>query len=308
LTDPRRLTALVQLEQVHWSTNRSGEWPVMRVFAFDHRSQFEAMADEASVDQARIGEFKTLCLRAAKRVAGSGEGYGILCDSRLGSDALCEAAGSGLWIGRPVEWPGSRPLSLEPEIGEDFGGLVEWPSQHVVKVLCFYHPDDSAEMKASQEDTVKRLFLSARRNRLEMLLEIIPSKVGPADETTTAAIIDRFYEIGVYPDWWKLEPMKTEAEWSKACAAVERNDPHARGIVILGLDTGAEELERSFASAAKHRLVKGFAVGRTIFGEAAKAWLGGEISCDEAVATMARKYRTLCDLWDNARAGGRTAG
>ncbi len=59
-----------ELEQVHWSTNRNGEWPMMRVFAFDHRSQFEAMADRAGVDHARIGAFKTLCLHAAKRVAG----------------------------------------------------------------------------------------------------------------------------------------------------------------------------------------------------------------------------------------------
>jgi 5-dehydro-2-deoxygluconokinase len=289
------------------STNRNGERPVIRVFAFDHRLQFEAMADEAGVDRARIGTFKTLCLRAAKRVAGGGDGFGILCDSRLGSEALYDAAGSGLWIGRPVEWPGSRPLALEPEIGEDFGGLIEWPLEHVVKVLCFYHPDDTAEMKAAQEETVKRLFASARSNRLEILLEIIPSKVGPVNATTTAAIIERFYEIGVFPDWWKLEPMKSDAAWASACAAVERHDPFARGIVVLGLDAAAEELATSFASAARHELVRGFAVGRTIFGEAAQAWLGGKITDDEAVAAMASKYRALCDLWDNARSAGRTA-
>ena len=296
-----------QLEQVHWSTNRNGEWPVMRIFAFDHRLQFEAMADKAGVGHARIGAFKRLCLRAAKRVAGSREGYGILCDSRLGSEALYEAAGSGLWIGRPVEWPGSRPLSLEPEIGKDFGGLVEWPSEQVVKVLCFYHPDDSAEMKAGQEETVKRLFASARRNRLEMLLEIIPSKVGPVDETSTAAIIERFYEIGVYPDWWKLEPMQTDAAWSRACKTIVKYDPYNRGIVILGLDAPAEALARSFAFAAKHALVKGFAVGRTIFGESAQAWLAGAISDDAAVAAMANNYRALCESWDHARSSGRSA-
>jgi 5-dehydro-2-deoxygluconokinase len=296
-----------ELEQLHWSTNRSRDWPVMRVFAFDHRMQFEAMVDEAGADHARIGEFKTLCLRAAKQVAGGGDGYGILCDSRLGREALYEAAGSGLWIGRPVEWPGSRPLTLEPEFGADIGGLVEWPLEHVVKVLCFYHPDDPAEMKASQEETVKRLFTSARRNRLEMLLEIIPSKVGPVDDTTTAAVIARFYEIGVYPDWWKLEPMKTDKAWANACAAIGEHDPHTRGIVILGLDAPIEDLKTSFASAAKHRLVKGFAVGRTIFGEAAQAWLRGRMSDDEAVAEMAARFGSLSEIWDSARTSGRTA-
>ena len=291
------------LEQVHWSTNRKGDWPEMRVFAFDHRMQLEAMADEAGVGRERIGAFKSLCLKAALKVAGGKAGYGILCDGRLGRDALFAASGSGLWIGRPVEWPGSRPLTLEPEIGPDFGGLVEWPVENVVKVLAFYHPDDSPEMRAEQEATVLRLFAAARRNRLEMLLEVIPSKVGPTDEDTVARIIDRFYEIGVYPDWWKLEPMRSEASWANACAAVERHDPYTRGIVVLGLDAPQAELEESFALAARFALVKGFAVGRTIFGEAARKWLSGAISDEEAVEEMSQRYRSLCSVWDKARQG-----
>jgi 5-dehydro-2-deoxygluconokinase len=291
-----------ELEQVHWSTNRKGDWSTMRVFAFDHRMQLEAMADEAGADHGRIGDFKERCLDAAQTVASGRSGYGILCDSRLGRDALYRAAASGLWIGRPVEWPGSRPLTLEPEIGEDFGGLVEWPLEHVVKVLCFYHPDDDAATKTAQEETVKRLFAATRRNRLEMLLEVIPSRVGPVEEGTTASVIDRFYEIGVYPDWWKLEPMKTDGEWAGACAAIQKHDNNTRGIVVLGLDAPADELRESFACAARHDLVKGFAVGRTIFGSAARRWLAGEIGDDEAVADMVEKYTALCDVWDKARA------
>ncbi|QRM57430.1 5-dehydro-2-deoxygluconokinase [Sinorhizobium sp. BG8] len=298
----RALRKDVLLEQVHWSTNRTGEWPEMRVFAFDHRMQLEAMAREAGVGNERIGAFKTLCLDAALEVSAGKTGYGILCDGRLGRDALYKAAGSGLWIGRPVEWPGSRPLTLEPEIGVDFGGLVEWPVDHVVKVLCFYHPDDSEDMRAEQEATIRRLFAAARRNRLELLLEIIPSKVGPTDDNTTAAIIERFYEIGVYPDWWKLEPMKSEASWANACDAISRHDPYVRGIVVLGLDAPSVELEQSFAIAAKFDLVKGFAVGRTIFGEAARRWLAGEITDAAAIEDMSKKYRELCQVWDRARA------
>ncbi|MBA8818286.1 5-dehydro-2-deoxygluconokinase [Ochrobactrum sp. P6BS-III] len=290
-----------QLEQVHWSTNRNGDWPHMRVFAFDHRIQLEEMAIEAGVDSARIGEFKRLCLDAALQVSGGSGGYGILCDGRLGRDALYRAAGSGLWIGRPTEWPGSRPLKLEPDLGADCGGLVEWPVEHVVKLLCFYHPDDTADMKAEQEDTVKRLFTAARRNRLEFLLEIIPSKAGPVDDETTARVIQRFYDIGVYPDWWKLEPMKTKAAWANACEAITRNDPYTRGIVVLGLDAPAEELESSLGIAAGFDLVKGFAVGRTIFGDAARKWLNGKISDDEAIAEMVARYKNLCDVWDKVR-------
>jgi len=286
------------LEQMHWSTNRNGDWSSMRVFAFDHRMQLEAMAG-ATPD--KIGAFKLLCLRAALQVADGQGGHGILCDSRLGRHALYAAAGTGLWIARPVEWPGSRPLTLEPEIGPDYGGLSEWPLDHVVKVLCFYHPDDTAEMKAEQEATVTRLFHAARRNRLEMLLEIIPSKAGPVTDTTSAEVIQRFYDIGIYPDWWKLEPFATDAAWTNACAAITRNDPHTRGVVVLGLDAEESALAASLALAARHDLVKGFAVGRTIFADAARAWLGGQITDAEAVEMMAERYQRLCTIWDRAR-------
>ena len=287
------------LEQVHWATNRHNTHATMRVFAFDHRMQLEQMAGSTPE---KIGAFKVLCLQVALGVAAGRPGHGILCDGRLGRQALFAAAGTGLWIGRPVEWPGSRPLTLEPEIGPDFGGLSEWPLDHVVKVLCFYHPDDTEAMKAEQEAVVTRLFHAARRNRLEFLLEVIPSKVAPVQDDTSARVIQRFYDLGIYPDWWKLEPFATDAAYLLACDTITRNDRHVRGIVVLGLDAEEPALAASLALAAGHDLVKGFAVGRTIFGEAARAWLAGTMSDAEAVANMSAKYARLCSIWDAARA------
>jgi 5-dehydro-2-deoxygluconokinase len=190
---------------------------------------------------------------------------------------------------------------LEPELGPDFGGLSEWPLGNVVKVLCFCHPDDDAGMWAQQEDTLRRLFAAARRNRLEVLLEVIPSKVAPVNDHTTARIIDRIYALGLFPDWWKLEPFKTDAAWAAASEAISRHDPHCRGIVVLGLDAPAQELEASFQLAARQPLVKGFAVGRTIFADAARAWLKGAMTDDQAVAQMADRFRSLSQTWDRAR-------
>lgn len=291
-----------ELEQVHWATTRKGDWPVMRVFAFDHRSQLEDMADEAGVSHPHIGAFKDLCLDAALQVADGKPGHGILCDGRLGRDALYRAVGTGLWIGRPAELPGSRPLQLEPALGADCGGLGEWPLAHVVKVLVFAHPDDDAALWDDQIATVQRLFTASRRNRLEFLLEVIPSKAGPVDDATTAKVIQRFYDAGIFPDWWKLEPFRTDAAWAAASDAITRNDPHTRGIVVLGLDAPAAELAESFALAARQPLVKGFAVGRTIFGDVARRWFAGELDDDAAVAEMATRYSDLCAVWDNARA------
>ena len=291
-----------RLEQIHWATNRPKAWPSMHVFAFDHRSQLEDMARDCGAAADRIGAFKSLCLEAALRVGGGRHGYGILCDGRLGRDALYAATGTGLWIGRPVEKPGTRPLRLE--IGDDFGSaLAEWPAEHVVKVLCFYRPDDPEELRADQEATVRRLAEASRANGLEFLLEIIPSKYGAVDDSTTAAVIERFYTIGVFPDWWKLEPMVSDAAWRSACAAIDAHDPHCRGIVVLGLDAPFEDLRASFQAAAGHEMVKGFAVGRTIFGDVARAWMAGRMADEEAVARMAENFARLCEAWDAARAG-----
>ena len=289
-----------ELEQVHWATNRHGDWSSLRTFAFDHRLQLEEMEGYTAE---KGGAFKELCLDAALKVQAGRDGYGILCDNRIGRAALHRASGSGLWIGRPAELPGSRPVDFEPELGEDVGRLREWARENVVKLLVFAHPDDDDKTRKMQQARVKRLFTAARRNGLEFLLEVIPSKVGPVDDETTATLIQQFYDRGVYPDWWKLEPFRTETAWAKAVEAIERNDPRTRGIVVLGLDAPEEELAESFALAAQQPLVKGFAVGRTIFGDAARAWLKGGMSDAEAVDQMAARYARLCEIWDKARAG-----
>ncbi|APX17981.1 5-dehydro-2-deoxygluconokinase (plasmid) [Phaeobacter inhibens] len=291
-----------ELEQVHWATNRAGDWSSVKTFAFDHRLQLEEM-DGYTLEKGAA--FKELCLEAALQVQAGQSGYGILCDNRIGRSALHKATGSGLWIGRPTELPGSRPIEFEPELGEDLGGLREWARENVVKLLVFCHPDDDDKTTKMQIARVKRLFTAARRNGLEFLLEIIPSKVGPVDDTTSATLIQSFYDAGIYPDWWKLEPFKTEAAWANAVQAIERNDPRTRGIVVLGLDAPEAELAESFALAARQPLVKGFAVGRTIFGDAARAWLKEEMTGPDAVAQMADRYARLCEIWNKARADAR---
>ena len=288
-----------QLEQVHWATNRSGDWSTMRVFAFDHRLQFEEMP---GADNTKIGQFKALCLQAAVQVADGRDGYGVLCDSRLGRDALYQSTDHNMWVGRPVELPGTRPLQIEPALGVDFGALNEWPANHVVKVLCFCHPDDDDAMWSAQEATLHRLFTAARRNNLEFLMEVIPAKVGVVDDDTTSIVIQRLYDAGIYPDWWKLEPLKTTQAWRNCVDAINRNDPHTRGIVVLGLDQPFDALAATYTLAAQFDLVRGFAVGRTIFAETARQWMTGGIDDAGAVQQMTSRYAALCAVWDNVRA------
>ncbi len=209
------------------------------------------------------------------------------------------AAGHPFWIGRPVEQPGSRPLEFEG--GGDLGShLVEWPVIQTVKCLCFYHPDDPADLKARQERELVRVFDAARTVGRELMVEIIAGKHGAIAEDTVARVLERLYTLGIRPDWWKLEPQAGAAAWGRIDRTIAEHDPQCRGVVMLGLDAPEADLVRGFALAAGSRSVKGFAVGRTIFGEAAAAWLAGRIDDAAAIDDMAARFARLVAAWRNA--------
>jgi 5-dehydro-2-deoxygluconokinase len=69
------------------------------------------------------------------------------------------------------------------------------------------------------------------------------------------------------------------------------------GVLLLGLE--APEKDRAQACQLAHncRVVKGFAVGRTIFAKPAVEWFAGRIDDREAVDRMAAAFARLGDLW-----------
>ncbi|WP_158815277.1 5-dehydro-2-deoxygluconokinase [Methylocapsa sp. S129] len=290
------------LNHIHWATTRAKQPPGLMALAIDHRAQLEAIADEAHAPRERIGAFKKLAVEAAAKVADGRAGFGMLLDGKYGREALFRAADHGFWIGRPVEDPGSRPLDFE--FGGSLGAkLIEWPLSHTIKCLCFYHPDDTPDMKARQERELLRLYDATRTIGRELLVEIIASKHGAVDDKTIASVIERLYAIGVKPDWWKLESQASAQAWRNIAQAIASNDSYCRGILLLGLEASEEQLAASFAIARSCDLVRGFAVGRTIFAEPAKAWLAGEIGDAAAVDLMARSFARLCKMWQDSSGG-----
>jgi 5-dehydro-2-deoxygluconokinase len=287
------------LNHIHWATTRRPQPSSIMALAIDHRAQLEKIADDAGVDRGRISAFKLLAVEAAAKVAAGRPGYGMLLDGKYGREALFRALDHDLWIARPVEEPGSRPLDFE--FGGSLGAkLEEWPVAHTIKCLCFYHPDDPPEMKARQERELLRLHDAARTLGRELLIEIIASKNGPVLDDTIAHVVERLYAIGVKPDWWKLEGQTSKAAWDSIARAVAAGDPWCRGVVLLGLEAPEDDLAQAFAIARSCDLVKGFAVGRTIFVEPAVEWFGGRIGDREAVERMAGAFERLCVLWREA--------
>lgn len=285
------------INHVHWATTRRREIPSLRALAIDHRLQLEEMAAGDAQKLARIPELKVLAVKAAAQVAGGRDGFGMLLDDKYGRDALYAASAiTNFWVAKPIELPGSRPLQFE--FTQDLGSrLVEWPVDHCIKVLCFYHPDDTAELRQMQIAKLRSAFDAARKVGRELLVEIIAGKHGEINNVTVARAMSDIYAAGIKPDWWKLESQDEKA-WRQIDATIDANDPYCRGVVLLGLDAPQEELMAGFKAAKGAKWVKGFAVGRTIFGDAARAWLDGRIGDDEAVAMMAERFAGLVAAWD----------
>ena len=290
------------INHVHWATTRRAQPEQLLALAIDHRMQLEDLADKSGAPRERLNEFKRLAVAAIARVSGGKPGFGTLLDDIYGREAMFDAAKLGLWVGRPLEKPGSRPLRFE--FTQDVGArLTEWPVTHTIKCLSFYHPDDPADLKEEQAQKLRMLYEAARKVGRELLIEIIAGKHGALDETTIARALEEHYALGIKPDWWKLEPQTSSKAWANITAVITRNDPWCRGIVLLGLEAPQDELAKAFDAVAGQKLVKGFAVGRTIFNHAAQQWLAGKMNNAEATADMAERFGSLVRLWNAARRG-----
>ena len=305
---PLRLRDDAELEHLHWATTRERHYDELTVLAMDHRSQFEDLCRELNADPARIPAFKALALKAVDRVARGDPRFGVLLDGRYGMRGLEAAADTPYWIGRPIELPGSRPLAFEgsPDVATE---LQTWPRHHVVKCLVLYHPDDADELRERQLRQLLRLQDAARKTRHELLVEIIAGRHGAVAPDTVSRAMQQLYDAGMKPDWWKLEPSDDAAAWSQVAATLAANDPLCRGVVLLGQLTSHEALLASFRAAASTEVVKGFAVGRSIWAEAAQRWMAGKIDDEAAIADLAQRLGVLVEAWRAAKGrAGTSAG
>jgi 5-dehydro-2-deoxygluconokinase len=298
---PFRLHDDELLNHLHWATTRRGQHDELTVLAIDHRSQFEDLGRETKCPDARIGQFKQLAFKALDRVACGDPRFGIIVDDRFGFDVLAEAADHNYWTGRPIEIPKSRPVEFAglADVGLE---LLSWPVGQVVKCLAFYAASDPPELRDRQERQLLRLFAACRETGHELLLEILPPEGAESGKSGTASALERLYKAGIKPDWWKLEPTDSNAAWGNIVQVIEAHDPMCRGVVLLGLSAPIDQLTASFETAARFPLIKGFAVGRTIFHDIARQWLNGEASDNEAIERMAMRLSELVTAWRTARA------
>ena len=264
--------------------------------AFDHRTQLAELAQAYGAPPDRIVAFKGLVAQALQ--AFPTDRGGAIVDNRYGREALNRLTGTGRWIARPVELPGSRPLAFDfPD--EPALELRTWPVEHVVKCLVSYRADDPDALRVQQEASLMALQRACHATGRRFLLEVIPAD-WEAEPSAVAAALERLYDVGLVPDWWKLPPLAHAPSWRALAEIVGRRDPQCAGILVLGLDRPDDALEAAFAASAGVPGVCGFAIGRSVFRAAAEGFISGRLGAAETVDLVRERYATVLRAWDHA--------
>lgn len=286
------------LEQLHWSTNRRRQWRGLTVLAFDHREYFEKTAAVYGKGEADIIRSKELIfrglVRAAEEAGDENAAFGVIADDAYGLGVLLETNKHPFWVGRNITTASKGPLRFEggPDVGMT---LKQWPENHVAKCLMHCGAGDAFNDMRANETQLKRLAHACRGTGHELLLEL----VCPPDETGDAPLlywIKRCYEIGVFPDYWKLLPRERET-WRRIDEIITANDPYCRGVMLLGQDLREEELTGLFRETSGMPRRLGFAIGRSIFGKPLVDFFSGALDEDAFTAGIQTNFLHFVRAW-----------
>ncbi len=282
------------------------------ILAFDHRGSFQKKmfgieGDPTPEDTERIADAKRVIFEGMLDAVGRGAeagATGVLVDEQFGSDIPSRAHADGLKLAMPVEKSGQNEFDFE--YGDDFGAHIEKFPVDFSKVLVRYNPDDDAELNRVQLERLKRLADWLHANDRKFLFELLV----PATEGQLASVdgdtdrydaelrpglmreaIQAIQKGGVEVDIWKIEGVD-EREDCDMLAEIARTGEGREGVVcvLLGRGASTEKVEHWLRMAAPVEGFIGFAIGRSIWWDALKAWLAGDISRETASSQIAENY------------------
>jgi 5-dehydro-2-deoxygluconokinase len=283
----------------------------LAVLALDHRAFFLDLVRAHGRAEADIPRLKALILRAGQRAFDDlglpAEQTGFIIDDQYGADLLASAeraaaSGPHRWVARPIEeatgpfrWLGDRAAA---------GILATWPAHHAVKCKVSLHPNDPAPVRADKERRLRELADACTALDRPLLLELLPrDAAGEEDLAALPQLVSSLLDDGIRPDLWKLPPLSTPEAWRELARVLDAQDPHGGGVLLLGNGCTREEVEARLAVARGAEACRGIAFGRTVFADAAQAWMAGDDDDDAFHDRVMQRWQHLLRCWQAAVGG-----
>jgi myo-inositol catabolism protein IolC len=290
------------------------------ILAFDHRGSFQKKMfgiegtptpeETETISDAKRVIFEGM-LKAVEQGAEPGA-TGVLVDEEFGSDIPQRAREHHLKLAMPVEKSGQNEFDFE--YGDDFAAHIEKFDPDFSKVLVRYNPYDDPEMNKRQLGRLKTLSDWLHSHDRKFLFELLV----PATEAQLASVegdtdrydaelrpafmreaIEAIQNGGVEVDIWKIEGVD-EREDAEMLAEQTRSGAGREGVkcVVLGRGASNAKVDQWLQAAAPVEGYIGFAIGRSIWWDALKAFLESGLTREAAAEQIAEHYLRFCRVYE----------
>jgi myo-inositol catabolism protein IolC len=297
------------------------------ILAFDHRGSFQKkmfgiQGDPTPEETETITDAKRLVFEGMEKAVERGldaSTAGVLVDEQFGGDVPKLAREHGLALSMPVEKSGQDEFDFQYD--EDFGGHIESFDPQFSKVLVRLNPEGDPEMNERQLGRLKRLADWLHDHDRKFLFELlVPAtdeqleKAGGDTDRYDAELrpelmrraIEQIQDFGVDVDIWKIEGVDTREDAQMLVEQTRKGDGNENVVsVLLGRGASDEKVDHWLRQAAPVEGFVGFAIGRSIWWDALKGFLDGDLDRDAAAERIADNYQRFIKVYDDAEAGAR---
>jgi myo-inositol catabolism protein IolC len=294
------------------------------ILAFDHRGSFQKKmfgidGDPTPEETETIADAKKLIFEGMEIAVERGvdpASAGVLVDEQFGSDIPDLAVKRGLSLTMPAEKSGVD--EFEFEYGDDFPAHIEKFDLLATKVLVRYNPDGDPELNQRQTERLKQLadWLHAndRRFLFELLVPAEKDQLDSVDGDTDRydaelrpdlmrRAIEHFQNEGVEVDIWKIEGVETREDAEMLAEQARKGEGRENvKCVLLGRGASDEKVDHWLRVAAPVEGFIGFAIGRSIWWDPLKAFLGGADRTEQA-EKIADNYLRFIKVYEEAAKG-----
>jgi myo-inositol catabolism protein IolC len=291
------------------------------ILAFDHRGSFQkkffGIAGEPTPEEAnRISDAKTVIYEGLLRAVQDGvpkEAAGLLVDEQFGADIARKGKTEGVKTAMPVEKSGQDEFDFQ--YGDDFGEHIEEFDPDFSKVLVRYNPKGDPGMNRRQTERLKRLGDWLHEHDRKFLFELlVPAEqaqldrvggdVGRYDREVRPELMQRaiadLQDQGVEADIWKIEGIDDRAACERIAQQVRSGGRDQVVCVVLGRGADDAAVEHWLKTGAGVPGYVGFAIGRTIWWDALKAYVDKESDRGKAAEIISERYRHMIDVYASA--------